>query len=424
MELGEDVFSGDLKMQAGVITVGGSVVGYIEVKLSDETSFVPDVAGYEPSGRAGDEQGQEETDRGDQDHGAAQGHGHHDSPERGPLPSPSGHDQPQQADAMGSPVTSRAAGGAPFRQGSAETMGAIERAAKSQGLDPDMMKSVASIESSMNPSSNADKKTQYKGLYQMGSNEWERFGEGNVYSAEDNAMGAARMFKENRDQFKSKMGRDPTDTEMYLMHQQGLGFYTRGAMTNIGGNPYPGMSGPQTRESFESGWGKELARRKEIFKSGGESAAPSASGRSGANYMSGAALPYSEHTSVKTAGGNTFTASPESAPYLKGFVEDLEKAGAPIRNIGGHNIRNIAGSNRLSQHAYGNAIDINQQSRDVVDKPFREWSNQNPDVLRAAQNKWGVISGGDWKNPDFGHFEWSGRGAAPTKKMSAMPEDI
>ena len=79
-------------------------------------------------------------------------------------------------------------------------------------------------------------------------------------------MGAARMFEANRDQFRAHYHRDPTDAELYMMHQQGLGFYTRGAMTNIHGNPYPGMHGAQTHESFESGWGRDLARRKAGFE--------------------------------------------------------------------------------------------------------------------------------------------------------------
>ena len=45
------------------------------------------------------------------------------------------------------------------------------------------------------------------------------------------------------------------------MHQQGLGFYTAGAMTNIAGNRYPGMHGPQSHASFEAGWSREVERR-------------------------------------------------------------------------------------------------------------------------------------------------------------------
>ena len=55
-------------------------------------------------------------------------------------------------------------------------------------------------------------------------------------------------------------------------------------------------------------------------------------------------------------------------------------AGAPVGSIGSFNNRNIAGSGRKSQHAYGGAMDIgNQTARDVVSPAFRNWVNKNPD---------------------------------------------
>ena len=30
---------------------------------------------------------------------------------------------------------------------------------------------------------------------------------------------------------------------------------------------------------------------------------------------------------------------------------------------------------------------------------------------RALLSKWGIVSGGDWRHPDFGHFEWGGPGS-------------
>lgn len=155
----------------------------------------------------------------------------------------------------------------PAHQGSAETDEAIVEAARAHNLDVNTMRGIASIESSMNPSSNANRSTQYKGLYQIGRDEWRRFGGGgNIYSARENAMAAARMFEANRNQFRRHFGRDPTDTELYMMHQQGLGFYTRGAMTNIQGNlPRSEHGRPQTHESFEAVWGRELARHKSGF---------------------------------------------------------------------------------------------------------------------------------------------------------------
>lgn len=49
------------------------------------------------------------------------------------------------------------------------------------------------------------------------------------------------------------------------MHQQGFGFYSRGAMTNIGGNLPPSLKGrnPASISSaeFEQAWGTEINRR-------------------------------------------------------------------------------------------------------------------------------------------------------------------
>jgi hypothetical protein len=152
---------------------------------------------------------------------------------------------------------------------SPETDAAIVEAANQFGFDPNTFRAIASIESSMDPASNRNRSTQYKGLFQIGREEWANFGSGgNIYSALDNAMAFGRMMRHHAEQFKSHFGRYPTDVQLYLMHQQGLGFYTRGVMTNVRGNPYPRMQGPQTSESFEAGWGRELMRRKAWFAGG------------------------------------------------------------------------------------------------------------------------------------------------------------
>jgi hypothetical protein len=236
-------------MQVGVITIGGRQVGVITQSDEDNPdTFMPDISGYVPMGRAS-----EGTRSGLSGGHHGVGHSHHGGSGRSEHYAPKGeqYESPREA---------------PFRQGSEETDRAIVDAARAHNLDPNTMRGIASIESGMNPASNANSSTQYKGLYQVGREEWSRFGNGtNIYSAKDNAMATGRMFEANRNQFRSHFKRDPTDTEMYMMHQQGLGFYTNGAMTNIHGNPYPGMHGPQTHESFEAGWGRELSRRKAGF---------------------------------------------------------------------------------------------------------------------------------------------------------------
>ena len=130
---------------------------------------------------------------------------------------------------------------------------AINQTAATAGMDPRYWRAVASIESSLNPSSNYNAATQYKGLYQVGGNEFATHGHGNIYNPMDNARAAASLAQANNATFREHFGRDPSPIETYMMHQQGPGFYLNGTMTNIAGNPYPGMRGPQTPASFEAG---------------------------------------------------------------------------------------------------------------------------------------------------------------------------
>ncbi|UGY15114.1 hypothetical protein HAP48_0042420 [Bradyrhizobium septentrionale] len=260
-------------MQIGKITVGGRDIGLVMLTEGEPERVTPTAgsADYVPEGRA--------EGRGPSDYSVPGGGA---SPRVSNNHHYPGHPAGRH-DAAPQPVRQRFGGegdldplapgptrptGRIVHRGSPEVDKEIVGAAKAYHLDPNFMRSVASIESNNDPESNRNKDTKYKGLYQVGTrgekNEWERFGQGgDPYSAHDNAMAAARMFDANRTSFRKNFGRDPTDTEMYLMHQQGLGFYTQGTMTNVGGNPYPGMRGPQTHDSFEQGWGREIERRKE-----------------------------------------------------------------------------------------------------------------------------------------------------------------
>jgi hypothetical protein len=270
-------------MRVGSVTVDGLVVGSIEVEISHEP---PEWAGVASDG-LGTGRADRGIDLGGSGDGFAPGYGgrtgpHEHAPGHGHRHGPGAHgrgsgapheprrhgpgrnERPHHIPGTHGPAQIMRHGHAP-RAGSGDTDAAIRGAAKHAGVDPNTMRSIASIESSMNPASNANRRTQYKGLYQIGREEWQQFGSGDVYNAHDNAMAAARMFKHHKAEFNKRFGRDPTDRELYMIHQQGLGFYTRGAMTNIGGNRYPGMRGPQTHESFEAGWGREVERRKAHF---------------------------------------------------------------------------------------------------------------------------------------------------------------
>jgi hypothetical protein len=131
------------------------------------------------------------------------------------------------------------------------------------------------VESGGDPRSNINKYTQYKGLLQIGTrdrpgepSEWTRHGQGqSPYDAVANLAGGARLMERNRQDFIRAMKREPTPAELYLVHQQGLGFFTKGTMTNIAGNLPPDARRPEnmTHEGFKRWWtnriNNEIARR-------------------------------------------------------------------------------------------------------------------------------------------------------------------
>jgi hypothetical protein len=104
---------------------------------------------------------------------------------------------------------------------SGDTGHIIEEEAKAAGVDPEVAKKIAWIESKGNPRAGEGKK--YQGLFQMGPDEQKKYGVTNPFDARDNARGALKYIAENTAALRSALGREPTTGEIYLAHQQGLG---------------------------------------------------------------------------------------------------------------------------------------------------------------------------------------------------------
>lgn len=102
---------------------------------------------------------------------------------------------------------------------------------------------------------------------------------------------------------------------------------------------------------------------------------------------------------IKSKSGATFSVNEKLAPQFKGFVSELEARGYKVdpKTSGGYNYRKIANTNRWSQHAYGNAIDIN-----YVDNALGKKGNLPTDIASIAA-KYGISWGGYFKDPM--HFE-------------------
>ncbi len=98
------------------------------------------------------------------------------------------------------------------------------------------------------------------------------------------------------------------------------------------------------------------------------------------------------------------------ANILKGF--DLERMDRVSRRLAGEYCRKIAGTDRVSAHGHGIAIDINTKHTD-----YWRWSKPGPDGSYAYKNKipseiveiferHGFIWGGKWHHYDTMHFEY------------------
>ena len=98
----------------------------------------------------------------------------------------------------------------------------INAAAIANGVDPQWMWNVAGIESGRNPHNRTG---SYRGLFQLSYEEFNRWGHGDIYDAENNANAAARMFESHRAIFMETFGRYPDHTEAYMIHQQGIEGY-------------------------------------------------------------------------------------------------------------------------------------------------------------------------------------------------------
>lgn len=95
----------------------------------------------------------------------------------------------------------------------------------------------------------------------------------------------------------------------------------------------------------------------------------------------------------------------KAAEELKQLPDEFHKY---LKNIGGTFVwRNISGTNRLSNHSYGTAIDINTKYSD-----YWQWNkslsyrNRIPIEIVNIFEKYGFIWGGKWYHYDTMHFEY------------------
>jgi hypothetical protein len=94
----------------------------------------------------------------------------------------------------------------------------IKRASDVFGLDFSFMKTIAKIESDLDPKQRTG---SYIGLFQLDRHEFATYGSGDITNPRDNAIAAAYKFATEARLFELDTRRRPTFGELYLIHQQG-----------------------------------------------------------------------------------------------------------------------------------------------------------------------------------------------------------
>lgn len=98
---------------------------------------------------------------------------------------------------------------------------AIRQASQKYGVPESRLRAFARIESGGNPRNQTG---SYLGLFQLSQNEFRKAGgQGNIFDPVANANAAAVKLKAEEQQFTRQYGRPPTDGELYMIHQQGIG---------------------------------------------------------------------------------------------------------------------------------------------------------------------------------------------------------
>lgn len=105
--------------------------------------------------------------------------------------------------------------------------------------------------------------------------------------------------------------------------------------------------------------------------------------------------------------GKSVTTAAGTKKYFKPFLRELAAAGYDINSIGGYANRNARGLNRLSEHAYGDAIDINPAQNPMTSAGTLT-TDMPANIARIAARHH-LVWGGTWKSrKDPMHFSISG----------------
>ena len=208
----------------------------------------------------------------------------------------------------------------------------IRKKAMAAGVDPATALAVAKIESGFDPNANRGKATQYKGLFQLGTNEFGYYGDGDVFDPAANTDAFLKLFNNYTSSLSGKLGRKVTPGEAYIALQQGpagahalLTNPEANAINTIARFHSPGLArsvivgnggrADMTSREFVDQWGRRFADAASAYGGAGDPAA--AAGSEG-----NAGQPRSESDSARLA---SIVSQADQRSYLRELQQNQQK---------------------------------------------------------------------------------------------------
>lgn len=110
----------------------------------------------------------------------------------------------------------------PVSPAKARVAAGVRQAAAEGGVSGDLMVRIAQTESGLNPQAR-NPRSSAAGTFQFTDGTWEAMGGGDKFDEALNARRGVQLVLDNKAALRRALGRDPTDAELYLAHQQGAG---------------------------------------------------------------------------------------------------------------------------------------------------------------------------------------------------------
>jgi hypothetical protein len=270
----------------------------------------------------------------------------------------------------------------------------IAKAAAKVGIDPNLLKTFATLESSMNPNARSGTSSA-SGLFQFTKDTWQeqlqKFGKKHNLASDASPMDPvassllAAEYTKNSMNILSKVKDNPDDLDLYLAHVLGAQGATKflTANDNVPGSQMFPKAASANKEIFYDGRRpRTIAEIRELFKKKVQTAGGKVKTMLASNSKNVTTTPSSGNVPVSLPGGSDNNIQPvaykEDVPKKKSFADlqrapDLQATSQPVVDIG----KNTNMDLNTVNNNLGESLNVQKQMLDVLSKIHGLISNKS-----------------------------------------------